>query len=163
MSPGSSVAYNEVSAVLWEERGLLDGLAFTLEMQRLVLLPGNGRWVPRVCREVELSLERLRPAQLARAVLVEDLASDLGLGPSPTLRVIVEAAEEPWREIFTAHRRAFLDLTAEVVRLAEHNRMWLGKSRATFLTASGWLFSGPSGDPYPPGYPAAYRRPQEDG
>jgi hypothetical protein len=161
MSPGSSVDYNEVSTALWEERGLLDGLAFTLEMQRLVLLPGNGRWVPRVCREVELSLDRLRPAQLARAILIEDLGIDLGLGSSPTLRVLVETAEEPWREIFTAHRRAFLDLTAEVLRLAEHNRMWLAKSRDSFLAASGWLFFGPSGDPYPPDYPAAYRRPQE--
>jgi hypothetical protein len=162
MSPGSSIAYNEVSTVLWEERGLLEGLAFTLEMQRIVLLPGNSRWVGRVCREVELALERLRPAQVARAVVVDDLGRDLGLGPAPTLRVLVESAEEPWREIFAAHRRAFLDLTAEVVRSAEHNRMWLGKSRASFFAASGWLFAGPSGDPYPPEYPAAYRRPQGD-
>lgn len=156
MPLGSNVAYTEVSTVLWEERELLDGLAFTLEMQRLILLPGHDRWVPRVCREVELSLARLAPAQLARAEHVERLGRQLGLEASPSLRRIVEVSEDPWQEIFAAHRRAFLELTAEIFRLAEHNRMWLGRSRAAFLAASGWLLPGASGDPEHPEDPSAF-------
>jgi hypothetical protein len=146
MPPASNVVFYEVSTVLWRERELLDGLAFSLEMQRLVLVPGDNRWLPRACREVELALDRLRPAQLARGASVDKLARWLDLEPAPNLREIIEAVAEPWKEIFAAHRRAFLDLTAEVVRLAEHNRVGLAQHRSAFLAASEWLSAAsPSG------------------
>ena len=139
MPPASNVVFYEVSTVLWRERELLDGLAFSLEMQRLVLLPGDNRWLPRACQEVELALDRLRPAQMARGASVDKLALLLDLAPAPNLREIIEAVAEPWKEIFAAHRRAFLELTGEVVRLAEHNRVWLAQNRSAFLAASEWL------------------------
>jgi hypothetical protein len=136
MPPASNVVFYEVSTVLWRERELLDGLAFSLEMQRLVLVPGDNRWLPRACREVELALDRLRPAQFARVASVDKLARWLDLEPAPTLRGIIDAVAEPWKEIFAAHRRAFLELTGEVVRLAEHNRVWLAQNRPAYLAAS---------------------------
>ncbi len=160
--PPASIAYNDVSTVLWEERELLDGLAFTLEMQRLVLLPGHDRWVARVCREVELSLDRLRPAQLARTVHVRHLADQLGFDDSPSLRVIAEVAEEPWNDIFSSHRRAFLELSGEIHRLAEQNREWLAKSQASSVAASTRLFAGSSGDTDRESRPVQ-RLPGEDG
>jgi hypothetical protein len=122
-------ACSELSNVLWRERDLLDGLAFTLEIQRLVLRSGDDRWLPRACRAVEGTLERLRSTDLIRAVQVEALAAHLDLAPASSLRVLAEAVEDPWTEIFRNHREALLDGTAEVVRLAAANRASLAGCR----------------------------------
>jgi hypothetical protein len=139
MPPGSRAAYNEVSTVLWRERDLLDGLAFRLEMQALVLMPGRDRWLLRACREIEISLSALRSAERIRVEHVENLAKELGLGPSPSLRMIISAVAEPWKEIFGGHRDAFLEVTGEVRRLAAHNRRRLGETRERVSDPILWI------------------------
>jgi hypothetical protein len=138
---------NEVSAVLWWERDLLDGLTFTLEVQRLVLLPGRDRWLARASRGVEESLDRLRQAELVRAVRVARLALELDLDPSPSLRVVVAALNEPWNEVFAGHLQALREATGEVRRLADHNRLQLDGAATASFTAPGWLDLGPPRTP----------------
>jgi hypothetical protein len=146
MPSASRSACNQVSAVLWRERDLLDKLAFTLEVQRVMLVPGHDRWLPRACREVELSLLRLRSVELERAVRVDALAGELGLRPAPSLGQVAEAVVEPWAEIFTRHRLAFLETTGEIARLARANRLELEDGRPGPCGGAGWLSAGPSGD-----------------
>ena len=53
---------NELSAVLWRERELLELLTFKLEEEQLLLTAGKSRWIEHATREVEQVLERLRSA-----------------------------------------------------------------------------------------------------
>lgn len=112
----------EVSSILWREREMLELLLFKLEEEQLVLAAGRTRWLARATREVEMVLSEIRRTEVLRAVEVDAVATELGLSANPSLTVLADAAQEPWRGILRTHRQAFLTLTAEISALAESNR-----------------------------------------
>ena len=124
---------NELSALLWRERELLELLTFKLEEEQLLLTAGRTRWVDHATREVEQVLERLREAGLARAVEVSSVAQEWGTDEEAPLRdIIASAPAGPWGEIFTAHLRAMTDLTARIAQLRDENERFLrAAARAT--------------------------------
>lgn len=131
----------EVSDILWRERELLDVLLFKLEEEQLLLAAGKVRWVARATREVELVLEQLRLTELTRAVEVEAVGAELGIGSNPSLAQLAKFAPEPWAGIFQAHREAFLASTAEISAMAESNREFVttayNASREALLSLGG--------------------------
>src|SRR3954451_3248387 len=123
---------SEVSNILWQERQLLELLLFKLEEEQLVLASGRPRWLNHATREVEMVLEEIKRGELARSIEVDIIAPSLGLAPAPSLRQLAEAAPAPWSGIFEQHRRAFLEMTQEVLNLAQVNRELLSRGqRAT--------------------------------
>jgi hypothetical protein len=124
--------FAEVSDILWRERELLDVLLFKLDQERLLLAEDNVRWLARANHEIDVVLEELRLTELTRAMEVDTLAAELGVEPGPTLAQLAEASPSPWAELFTAHRAAFVTLTAQVRELSEANRVKLDDAlRAT--------------------------------
>ncbi len=116
----------EVSTVLWTERELLELLLFKLEEEQLVLASGRARWLSHTTREVEMVLDQIRKAELARAVAVDELAAELGLPTGPSLTALSTASPPPWNEMLLDHRRAFMALTDEISELSRTNRELLG-------------------------------------
>jgi flagellar FlgN protein len=114
-----ATALREVSDVLWRERRLLELLEFKLEEERLLTEAGRVRWLARATREVAAVRAELRQAELARAVVVQDAAAELGLEPSVTLQTLAGAAPEPWDGVLARHRHALLRSAREVIRLAD--------------------------------------------
>lgn len=110
-----------LSGVLWRERELLGDLVYRLETERSVLADGRTRWLPRAAREVDQVLETLRETELLRAVVSDEVATDLGLAANPSLRVLAGAAAGPWPTILLDHRDAFLAHVREVGELAAAN------------------------------------------
>src|SRR5215213_662923 len=96
----------DVSTVLWRERELLELLLFKLEEEQLVLTSGRTRWLAHATREVEMVIAQIRQAEVERAVLVDALAAELGLPPSPSLTALAEAASAPWDDLLTSAQRA---------------------------------------------------------
>ena len=124
--------FAEVSDILWRERELLDVLVFKLDQERLLLADDNVRWLARANHEIDVVLEELRLTELTRAMEVDTLAAELGVEPGPTLAQLAAASPSPWAELFTAHRAAFVTLTAQVRELSEANRVKLDDAlRAT--------------------------------
>ncbi|MCC3283172.1 flagellar export chaperone FlgN [Arthrobacter caoxuetaonis] len=116
----------KLSALLWEERELLELLTFKLEEEQLLLTSGKTRWLQHATREVEQVLERLRVANLARTVAVSELAQEWGIAEDATLRQIIAAAPPgPWTEIFTAHLQALTELTVRIRDLRDTNEQFL--------------------------------------
>ncbi|MEB7505619.1 flagellar protein FlgN [Arthrobacter koreensis] len=116
----------KLSALLWEERELLELLTFKLEEEQLLLTSGKTRWLQHATREVEQVLERLRAANLARTVAVSELAQEWGIAEDATLRQIIAAAPPgPWTEIFTAHLQAMTELTFKIRDLRDTNEQFL--------------------------------------
>lgn len=117
--------FAEVSDILWRERELLDVLLFKLDQERLLLSEGGAsavRWLSRASHEIDLVLEELRLADLARAVAVDAVATEVGLDPAPSLAKLVDAAPAPWDDLLAAHRVAFATLVEQVRALADDNR-----------------------------------------
>jgi hypothetical protein len=114
---------SEASSILWRQRHLLELLLYKLEVEHTLLAAGRVRWLPRATGEVELVLEELRTAELARAVAIDEIAEQLGLASGCTLLEIAAAAPPPWGGIFGEHRAAFLLLTDEIAAMAESNRV----------------------------------------
>ena len=130
---------SEVSSILWRERQLLELLLFKLEEEQLLLAAGRTRWLSHAAREVDRVLEQLKKGEVARAIEVEAVAAELGIGPGPTLHQLVEAAPAPWDGIFADHRQAFGAVTQEITALAELNRDLLNRGYLATRDALAWL------------------------
>jgi flagellar biosynthesis/type III secretory pathway chaperone len=117
---------NELSALLWRERELLEFLVFKLEEEQLLLTAGKSRWLQHATREVEQVVERLRAAGLGRSVEVASLAKQWGTDENATLRELVaHAPAGPWSEIFSAHLQVLTDLTRQIKELRDTNAQFL--------------------------------------
>ncbi|MET1042655.1 MAG: flagellar export chaperone FlgN [Microbacteriaceae bacterium] len=123
----------DLSALLWRERELLELLLFKLDEEQLLLTAGKSRWLPHATREVEQVLERLREAGLGRTVAVSSLAREWAVGDDATLRELVaHAPAGPWSDIFTAHLQAMTELTSQIKHLRDVNEQFLrAASRST--------------------------------
>lgn len=116
----------ELSALLWRERELLELLTFKLEEEQLLLTAGKSRWVQHATREVEQVMARLRETGLARTVAVAELAGEWGTDEGATLRELVaQAPAGPWTEVFSGHLRAMTELTAGIRQLRDVNEQYL--------------------------------------
>ncbi len=119
---------SELSALLWQERELLDLLEYRLEVQRALLSTGAPRWVQRSADEIEAVTVELRRVGLIRDVEVHALAEDWGVAdPVPSLRSLIEAApaDGPWPEIFGSHLRAMLASVERIGARREANGQML--------------------------------------
>jgi flagellar biosynthesis/type III secretory pathway chaperone len=120
------VGVNELSAVLWRERELLELLTFKLEEEQLLLTAGKSRWIEHATREVEQVLERLRTAGLERTVEVAVVAEEWGTdGETPLRELVAHAPDGPWADIFTSHLRAMTELTTQIKQLRDENEQFL--------------------------------------
>lgn len=137
--PDREALLSALSTVLWRERQLLELLLFKLVEEQMVLAAGADRWLPRATREVELVVEQVRVAELGREVEVGALTGALGLGEGVTLRELIALVDDPWPEILTKHREAFLELTREIGDTADRNRELLGRAQAATRQALAWL------------------------
>ena len=112
---------DELSNALWQERELLETLLFKLEEEELVIAQGRTRWLARAAREVELVLERMREAEVGRAIDAQGVARELGLADGASLLEIAAAAPEPWSEMLRGHHLALSAVTAEIATLSHSN------------------------------------------
>ena len=116
------MATNELSMRLWHERELLEMLLFKLEVQRLLLAAGDGRWMHFATNEIEHVLERLRTTTVARVVDATAVAEEWGAPEAATLKELVEhAPTDAWREVFADHLRVLTQLVAEIGQLRDVN------------------------------------------
>jgi hypothetical protein len=104
----------DLSSVLWQEREVLELLVFKLEQRKLVLNSGCTRWLGHATREVDLVACQLRGTEVLRAVEVETVATELGLGSGPSLARIVHAAPAPWSPLLSECRDQLVSLCAEI-------------------------------------------------
>jgi transposase len=134
-----TVSAQDLSALLWQERELLELLVFKLEEEQLLLTSGKTRWLHHATREVEQVLERLRETGLARAVHASGVAGAWGIDDSATLRELVAAAPDgPWQELLSAHLQAMTALVAQIAALRDTNQQFLrAASRSTQETLAG--------------------------
>jgi hypothetical protein len=138
------MSVNDLSAVLWRERELLELLTFKLEEEQLILAAGRSRWVDHASREVEQVLDRLRTTGLERSAESAAVAEEWGVAPEAPLREIVAAAPSgPWGDILAAHLRAMIELTTQIGALRDENDRFLrAAAQATQETLAGTV-----GDP----------------
>jgi hypothetical protein len=115
----------ELSAILWRERDLLETLLFKLEVEQLILTSGRTHWLALAAREVAFVLEEIRDAELLRSVAVDALAAELGLQPNASLHEIAQVSGEPWRDIWLDHREAFIAVTLQITEMSQSNRVLL--------------------------------------
>jgi flagellar biosynthesis/type III secretory pathway chaperone len=133
------VSAQDLSALLWQERELLELLVFKLEEEQLLLTSGKTRWLHHATREVEQVLERLRDIGLARAVHAAAVATQWGIDDGASLREISAAAPDgPWGELLGAHLQAMTALVGQISALRDSNQQFLrAATRSTQETLAG--------------------------
>lgn len=131
---------NELTALLWRERELLDLLEFKLTTEQLLLTAGNSKFVQRSSDEIQAVSQRLRELSVARDVAVSNLAAEWGVPEeSASLRQIIEAApNDVWRDIFNGHLIALVESTERIKSLRDANELLLrAAARSTQETLAG--------------------------
>lgn len=130
---------NELSAMLWRERELLELLTFKLEEEQLILMSGKTRWLQHATREVEQVLNLVREAGLGRSVEVAALAREWGTDENAALRELIDRAPGgPWAEIFASHLSSMAGLTGQIRDLRDVNEQFLrAAARSTQETLAG--------------------------
>ena len=132
-------SYEELSRLLWRQRRLIETLLFKLEVERLLLATGKIRWLDAATVEVGVVLDQIRHEDLAREALpLAVIRRELQLDADATLTDIIEAAPEPWGEIFKDHQIALLAHISEVEAAAASNRELLQRglrATQTFLSS----------------------------
>jgi hypothetical protein len=115
--------------LLGRERVLLEVLVYRLVELRALLVSGDGRFLAWAAEEVEDATAAVRDAELARALLVSQIAQERNcLDETLTLAALVDLADPPWRALLADHRGALGVLTGEVddqasaVRRLAHTR-----------------------------------------
>jgi hypothetical protein len=124
---------NELSALLWRERELLDLLTFKLTEEQLLLTGGHARWLAHATAEVESTVNRLREAGLAREVQSSIVAQEWGIEGHASLGQIADAAPAgPWGDLLRAHMTAMATQAAQIQTLRDSNTNFLrAASRST--------------------------------
>lgn len=138
---------SELSALLWQERELLDVLEFRLEAEQALLAAGKTRWIQRASDEIASITAQLRKLNLVRDVEVAQLAEEWGIeGELPSLRQIIAAAPElVWHDIFSAHLAALLASVDRIGLLRDANdHMLRAAIRATHDTLVGPAETAPT-------------------
>jgi hypothetical protein len=134
------MGFAEVSTMLWRERDALQLLLFKLIEEQLIVSSGRARWLPQANEEIEFALEQLRGTEVLRAAETDAIAEELGLPIPATLAQLEQAADEPWATLYGEHRRALLELIAEVDQVTAENRKLLTAGaravRETLLSVS---------------------------
>jgi hypothetical protein len=120
-----SMGFAEVSTMLWRERDALQLLLFKLVEEQLIVSTGRSRWLAQANEEIEFALEQLRGTEVLRAAETDAIADELGLAMPPTLAELEAAAPEPWATLYGDHRRALIELVAEVEQVTAENRKML--------------------------------------
>jgi len=132
---------SELSALLWQERELLDLLEYRLEVQRALLTLGESRWAQRAADDIEATTAQLRRLNIARDVEVQAVADEWKFNVvNPSLRELIAAAppDGPWLEIFSGHLRAMLASLERIgARRQENGRMLREALRHTQETLAG--------------------------
>lgn len=114
---------DELARLLSVERRLLELLLFKLVEGRDLLTAREARFLPYAAAEIERATERVQEVELRRSMLVSDLARRLEIPEeSLTFSALARDSLEPYRTIFTDHRLAFLELTAEIEDVTRQNR-----------------------------------------
>ncbi|MGI8666924.1 MAG: flagellar protein FlgN [Jatrophihabitans sp.] len=119
------MGFAEVSTMLWRERDALGLLLFKLVEEQLIVSAGRTRWLAQANEEIEFALEQLRGTEVLRAAETDAIAEELGLAVPPTLADLEAAAPEPWATLYGDHRRALVQLVAEVEQVTLENRRLL--------------------------------------
>ncbi len=123
----------ELTALLWRERELLDLLVFKLDEEHLILQSGKTRWLDHATREVEHVMNRLRSASLERGAVASSLALAWGLPEDAGLQDLATAAGDgPWGGILSDHFAALLSQVEQVRSLRDTNVQFL---RAGLISA----------------------------
>jgi hypothetical protein len=124
---------NDLSALLWRERELLELLVFKLEEEQLLLTAGRSKWLHHATREVEAVIARLRVSGIERTVEASAVAIEWGLDEGATLRQLVEASpSDTWRDVLRSHLTALTTLTARIADVRDTNMTYLrAATRAT--------------------------------
>lgn len=117
---------NELSALLWKERELLELLQFKLEEEQLLLVSGKSRWIGMATREVETVLEKVHAIGLTRSIEAASVAAAWGLpGDAPLADIAAQAPQGPWTDILAAHLTALREITTQIATLREDNEQYL--------------------------------------
>ncbi|WP_244213594.1 flagellar protein FlgN [Glutamicibacter nicotianae] len=113
---------NDLSALLFKEREILDLLRFKLEEQRLLLISGKTQWISRASAEIEQVLDSLHHASLERSMVAQAVAKQLGAATEATLAELADLVpNQMWGEILRSHLQALRELAASIAGIRDSN------------------------------------------
>jgi FlgN protein. len=119
-------AFAGVVSLLWDERDLLDDVAFRLVQQQRILTSGETRWLARADDDLRAAVARVAQLEVLRAIEVETLIQTRRSGHDLTLHDLSELAPQPFSTILGLQRETLRELVGEIEEAATTNCRLLG-------------------------------------
>lgn len=118
---------NDLSALLWNERKMLETYVSALQDKRRLFAAGDLDFVQTVqVYEAEMAAERLGEIRLLRDMGIADVAEEWGLDSHPSLQKLAACAPPgPWGPILSMHDQALQELNGDANALKSSiARLW---------------------------------------
>src|SRR3546814_16934634 len=112
------MSMENLSAILWRERNLLESLLYRLEVEQLVLDSGKTRWLLQAANDVEQVVITIRQTELLSAVASDEVAASVGLEHNTSLRDLAADVEGPRRQVLPEHSDAFALIPSDIAALS---------------------------------------------
>lgn len=142
-------ALTELLDKLWAERHLLEFLLFKLTSAKLILAADERHLVAPALNEVERAVDLIRAAELSRSLAVARVAEEWGVPAYDlSLTYLADHGPEATAQIFADHRRAFMELTAEIEETAAANRRMATSALETIRDSLGALAGEDTAETY---------------
>ena len=106
---------------------------YHLRVQELVLAAGEEKLLTFAVNDVEETMQAATEMEAVRVEATEEIGLAMGLGPTPTLEVLVAETEEPFSSMFAEHRTAFMELVSSITTVSLNGREHLQRGLALTL------------------------------
>jgi hypothetical protein len=157
MEPADESTLEALASAIFRQIDALGSLRFKFEVQQMMLAGGRAGWVEETTRELRTAIEEVQSTDLHFRRQLQAVGIALSLSPEATLREVAEAAEDPWRYIYSQGREELRTAIERVGMLCEENRKLLARGFLATTEALAMLGLGSlgmsydaSGAPLPP-------------
>lgn len=115
--------FEDLADTLWHERHTAERLLYRMTTAKLLLAADEHRFVSAAMDEVEHVVGSLRGAEARRLAALAEVSDRFSVPLDDlTLAELARRAPAAMRMVFEDHRRAFLELSAEIEETADANR-----------------------------------------
>ena len=111
-------AFAALDDALWQERRLLERLAYRLAAQHAVVTLGETRWLAVSDAEVKVAVREVREHEVLRAAQTERVLRRLRKPVDTSLAQLATVSPAPWPVILDDHRVAMRDLETTILTRA---------------------------------------------
>jgi hypothetical protein len=113
---------SDLTRVLWQQRRHLERLLYLVQVQELILGSGDDTLLQHAVNDVQHTVTTIGEIEAGRRELTAEIGISMGVDADASLEDLINRAPEPYEQILTEHRDAFLTLVSDITTVSLNGR-----------------------------------------